>query len=53
MANPVTAGSGGSEETQTPDLSVDPMKSARDEERERLQAGVKPYAERAQSEPPV
>jgi uncharacterized protein DUF3618 len=41
------------DETQYPDLSVDPLKKARDEERERLQAGVKPYAERAQSEPPV
>ncbi len=34
-------------------LSADPMKKARDEERERLQQGVMPYAERAQSEPPV
>lgn len=40
-------------EAQNPDLSVDPMKKARDEERERLQQGVTPYAERAQSEPPV
>ena len=40
-------------EAQYPDLSVDPLKKARDEERERLQAGVTPYAERAQSEPPV
>jgi ElaB/YqjD/DUF883 family membrane-anchored ribosome-binding protein len=40
-------------EAQYPDLSVDPLKKARDEERERLQQGVTPYAERAQSEPPV
>lgn len=40
-------------EAQSPDLSVDPLKKARDEERERLQQGVTPYAERAQSEPPV
>lgn len=41
------------EQAEYPDLSVDPLKKARDEERERLQAGVKPYAERPQSEPPV
>jgi hypothetical protein len=50
--------SGGNEPAQYPDLSVDPMKKARDEERERLQAGVRPYvdrnsAERNSAEPPV
>lgn len=37
---------------QYPDLSVDPLKKARDDERERLQQGVTPYAEGAQREPP-
>lgn len=31
----------------------DPIKKQRDDERERLQQGVKPYAERDESEPPV
>ena len=31
----------------------DSLKKARDDERERLQQGVKPYAERKESEPPV
>jgi gas vesicle protein len=31
----------------------DPIKKQRDDERERLQQGVKPYAERNESEPPV
>ena len=46
-STPPEGAAGGGEPKQ------DPIKKARDEERERLQAGVKPYAERNAAEPPV